>query len=251
MMVSMLSRVMLSKTVEFHLWKTRPDENEDLLLPYVLCGYPLSFLTLLKPGYSSYYPIALTFLLFQKILNKRLFWFPELNSILSSFQYGFCKCRNTFQSIPDLNLRMEGSLKNNASLYTIFVDIREAFTRIWCLYIRSKLFEIGLRGNLPSLLQSFLHDKFITVRIQNIYSIRHLGVAQGEIWSVPFLLIAINDLTDCISFALTRRLFADNFNVFLPPQFLWELLGYFLALLIKPPYGLLPADFASQTRKPL
>ena len=192
-------------------------------------SYPISWklaiiLPILKPSKdqsfsSSYRPIALTSVLgklFQKILNKRLFWFLESNNILSPCQYGFRKGRNTLQAITDLNLQIEKSLQNNTNLYTIFFDLQEAFPRVWRHYICSKLFEIGLRGNLPSLLQSFLHHRSITVRIQNIYSSHHPiqnGVPQGEVWSVPLFLIAINDLTNCVHFPLTRRLFADDFSV--------------------------------------
>ena len=87
---------------------------------------------------------------------------------------------------------------------------------MWRHYICSKLFEIGLHGSLPSLLQSFLYERSITVRIQNIYSSPHLvhnGVPRGEVWSVPLFLIAINDLTNCVTFPLTRRIFADDFSV--------------------------------------
>jgi len=87
---------------------------------------------------------------------------------------------------------------------------------VWLHYNCSKLFEIGLRGNLPSLLQSFFYDRSIRVRIQNIYCSHYFiqnGVPQGEVWSAPFFLIATNDLINCITFPLTRRLFADDFSV--------------------------------------
>jgi len=111
-------------------------------------------------------------------------------------------------------------LKNNQqryiNLHTIFFDLQAAFPRAWRHYICSKLFEIGLRGNLPSLLQSFLYDRSITVRIQNTCSSHHLiqnGVPQGEVWNGHLFLIAINDLINCVTLPLTRRLFADDFSV--------------------------------------
>jgi len=68
--------------------------------------------------------------LFQKILNKRLFWFLESNNILSPFQFGFRKGRNPFQAIKDLDLQIEKSLRNDTNLYTIFFDLQEAFSRV-------------------------------------------------------------------------------------------------------------------------
>jgi len=91
-------------------------------------------------------------------------------------------------AITDLDLQIEESLWNN----TIFFDLQEAFSRVWRYYICSQLFGIGFRGNLPSLLRSFLYDRSITVWFQNIYSSHHLiqqGVPQGKVWSVPLFLI--------------------------------------------------------------
>ena len=191
--------------------------------------YPLPWklaiiLPILKPAKdpslaSSYRPIALTSVLgklFQKILNKRLFWFLESNNLLSPSQYGFRKSRNTLQAISDLNLQIEEALRSNSYLFSIFFDLQEAFPRVWRHYISTKLHDMGLRGNLPKLLQSFLQNRSLTVRIQNQYSSHQPiqnGVPQGEVWSVPLFLIAINELTNCVHFPLTKRLFADDFNI--------------------------------------
>ena len=40
-------------------------------------------------------------------------------------------------------------------------------------------------------------------------------VPQGEVWSVPLFLIAINDIKKCINIPLTQRLFADDYIIFL------------------------------------
>jgi len=86
----------------------------------------------------------------------------------------FRKGRNPLPAITDLDFQIEESLWYNTDPYTIFFDLQEAFPRVWRHYICSKLYEIGLHGNLPALLQSFLYDRSITVRIQNIYSFHQL-----------------------------------------------------------------------------
>ena len=167
----------------------------------------------------SYRPIALSSVLgklFQKILNKRLLWFLESNNLLSPFQYGFRKGRNTAQALLDLQNEINEAFLHKSSLYSIFFDLQEAFPRVWRQHIINKLQEFGLRGNLPRILQSFLIDRKLTVRVQNTLSppanIQN-GVPQGEVLSVILFLIAINDITKNVKFPLTQRLFADDFNI--------------------------------------
>lgn len=192
-------------------------------------AYPLSWKTVvilpfLKPDKdptlpASYRPIALSSVLgklFQKILNKRLLWYLESNNILSPFQYGFRKGRNTIQPLLDLQNEINQSSLPNSSLYSIFFDLQEAYPRVWRHYISIKLFEIGLRGNLPSILHTFLSNRTLKVRVQNITSspiIVENGVPQGEVFSVLLFLLAIDDITKCVNFPLTQRLFADDYNI--------------------------------------
>ena len=117
--------------------------------------------------------------------------------------------QNEFQQINN-------AVNKNSSLYTIFFDLQQAFPRVWRHYICQKLHLSGLRDNLSKLLQSFLHDRSITVRIEDQLSSHQPiqnGVPQGEVWSVPLFLIAIDDICACVSFPLTQRLFADDFSI--------------------------------------
>lgn len=192
-------------------------------------NYPLPWKTviilpILKPSSDphlpgSYRPIALSSVLgklFQKILNKRLLWYLESNNLLSPFQYGFRKGRNSSQALIDLQNEIKEATSANSCLYSVFFDLQEAFPRVWRHYIENKLSEIGLRGNLPSILQSFLHNRSLLVRIQNITSAPHTvenGVPQGEVLSVLLFLLAINDITKCVKPPLTQRLFADDYSI--------------------------------------
>jgi len=54
------------------------------------------------------------------------------------------------------------------------------------------------------------------VRIQDKmsspYEIQN-GVPQGEVFSVPLFLIPINDITECVHFPFSQRLFADDYSI--------------------------------------
>ena len=131
-------------------------------------------------------------------------------------QYGFCKGRNTYHTLADLQTQISNATNSNSCLYSIFFDLQEAFPRVWRHYICNKLHKIGLRGNLPKILQDFLHNRTLMVRIQDKISSPHKiqnGVLQGEMFSVPLFLIVINDITNCVQFPFSQRLFADDYNI--------------------------------------
>ena len=64
----------------------------------------------LDPSLStSYRPIAVTSVLgklFQRILNKGLYWFLESNNLLSFFQYGFHKSVTPPKPLSTVNFRL-------------------------------------------------------------------------------------------------------------------------------------------------
>lgn len=168
---------------------------------------------------SSYRPIALTSVLgktLEKILNKRLIWFLESNDLLSTYQYGFRKGRSTLHAMADLQAQVNEAFLSNSYCYSIFFDIKEAYPRVWRHYICQKLHELGLRGNLPKVIQDFLSNRNLVVRIQDQLSSPltiENGVPQGSVLSVFLFLVAINDITLNTHFPLTQRLFADDYSV--------------------------------------
>jgi len=117
-------------------------------------------------------------------------------------------------------VQIKTAINVNSSLYTIFFDLEQAFPRVWRHYISQKLHKLGLRGNLPNLLQSFRYDRVITVSIEDKVSTHvPIGVPQGEIWSVPHFQLAINDINNrllttsvCPSNLVTHLELQDSFN---------------------------------------
>ena len=129
---------------------------------------------------------------------------------------GFRKGWNTSQALFDLQNEINMPSSAKSCLYSVFFDLQEAFLRVWRHYIVQKLFEPGLRGNLSSLLQSFRNNISLMVKIQNVTSSPltvEIGVPQGEVFSVPLFLITINDISKCVKFPLTQRLFADDYSI--------------------------------------
>ena len=67
----------------------------------------------------------------EKILNKRLIWFLEANEIISNSQYGCRKGRSTSMALIELDALIHTVNSNNSTLYSISLDLENAFPRIW------------------------------------------------------------------------------------------------------------------------
>ena len=137
----------------------------------------------------------------KKSLTKDLLtWFLESNNIHAHSRYGFRKGRNILQALTDL--------QPVPIQYTqiLHFTLSSSISNKLC----EKLHLTGLRGNLTKLLQSFLYKRCMAVGIEDQLishqSIQN-GVSQGEVWSVPLFLIAINDISQCVIFPFPNVFF--------------------------------------------
>jgi len=141
-----------------------------------------------------------------RVGRLKFFWYLESNRLLSTFQHGFRKGRNTTQDLFDLQSQINEIPHSKSCLFFIFFSLQNAFPRVWKHYICSKLHEIGICSFLPNILQGFLIDRTLIIQIQRTYFYRHTiqnGVPQGEVLSALLFLMAINVITECVHFPLT------------------------------------------------
>ena len=98
----------------------------------------------------------------------------------------------------------------------IFVDISEAFDRVWHVGHIYKMKCIGITGMPLKLLQNFLQNRHQGVLPNGQCSLGapvFAGVPQGYVLGPLVFLIYINDLTKDIS--STNKLFADDTSIFI------------------------------------
>ena len=97
----------------------------------------------------------------------------------------------------------------------VFLDISEAFDKVWHEGLVFKLKSDGISGHLLTLIESYLSERMQRVILNgksSKWSRVTAGVPQGSVLGPRFFLVYINDLVDNISADV--RLFADDTSLF-------------------------------------
>ena len=183
-------------------------------------------LPILKPGKDpsqpeSFRPISLTSCLcklFERMVNHRLMWFLEKNNILAPQQSGFRKNKSTMDSLSQLTSYIQQGFQEKKHTSAIFFDMEKAYDTVWRDEILNSLYNMGLRGKLPTFIQNFLSNRVSCVRVGATHSDFYRpdeGLPQGSVLSVTCFAIAINDITKQVSQGVQCTLYVDDFTIFI------------------------------------
>nr|CAD2193606.1 unnamed protein product [Meloidogyne enterolobii]CAD2204952.1 unnamed protein product [Meloidogyne enterolobii] len=109
------------------------------------------------------------------------------------------------------------ALENKNSIDTIYFDLAKAFDTVPHSLLLSKLYKMGIQGNILSWINDYLSNRTFTVRVSNHYSEeKHCtsGVPQGSILGPLLFITFISDLpTYCATPGITLKLFADDLKI--------------------------------------
>lgn len=150
------------------------------------------------------------------MINRRLTWTLEHLSLLNNWQCGFRKKRSTIDHLARLEAEILNAFANKQHAIGIFFDIHKAFDTAWRFYILNQLHQWGYRGNMPILIQEFLKERYFQVAVGNTLSKERTmksGVPQGSILSTNRFLIAVNEITKCLTNNVKGFLFVDDFAI--------------------------------------
>ena len=98
---------------------------------------------------SNYRPITLISCvgkLFTTILNNRIQTYVEDERLLNRCQSGFRKGQSTIDNIFVLHNLIEIVCKSKLSLYCAFIDLKQAFDKVWRIGLWQKLSKYNING---------------------------------------------------------------------------------------------------------
>lgn len=176
-----------------------------------------------KPGKSShlpasYRPISLLPTL-SKVLEKVILWrvtkYLSHDDIIPAFQFGFRAKHSTNHQLLRLSQSIIHGFERKQHTAAVFLDVAQAFDRVWHTGLVLKLHRISLPNYLIQLIQNFLTNRQFTVRIGNIKSeLKPIkaGVPQGSILAPILFNIYCYDIPDVSPSNLA--MYADDTVIF-------------------------------------
>lgn len=176
-----------------------------------------------KPGRdpnseSSLRPISLMSCLckiFHCIINKRLEWYIEKNSLLSGHTTGFRKTWSCLDNLCRLVSKIQLGMQKSQATIGCFIDIENAYNNVDTVYLVLFLDKIGIGSKLCEYLWNFLKDRVLTAEVNDsiIYRRTGRGLAQGDPLSpLLFNIVTLNICKDISNVNVTQ--YADDFVLF-------------------------------------
>ena len=133
--------------------------------------------------------------------NARLYWWLEANQVLNVHQAGFRKGQRTEDLLFRMTQQIIDGFNQKKSTVGIFVDLQQAYDRVWRKGLFIKMQNTGIHGKLYTWIKNFLTDRLIQTKVQNAFSSKRVleeGLPQGSSLSCTLFLIFLNDLPEVL-----------------------------------------------------
>lgn len=202
--------------------------NAVLRVGYYPCQWKVSQIILIpkagkKPEeLNSYRPISLLPVLskaFEKLLLRRLTPILESRKLIPDHQFGFRSAHGTIEQVHRIVKKISLALERKSYLSAAFLDVSQAFDKVWHEGLIYKIKRQLPHSFLP-ILKSYLSDRHFSVKQQDeitgLYSIKS-GVPQGSVLGPTLYLLFTSDLpassyTEIATFADDTAVLALHHN---------------------------------------
>jgi hypothetical protein len=196
--------------------------NATLRLHYVPSYWKAAEVIVIpKPGkpvneVTSYRPISLLPILsklFEKLLFRRLKPILDEKRIIPTHQFGFRSKHSTIDQVHRITSIIEKSLEEKQVCCTTFLDVAQAFDRVWHEGLLHKI-ELLLPSDYSQLLNSYLTDRNFRVKQGEMYSeLKPIkaGVPQGSVLGPVLYLLYRSDIPQPVGTTVAN--FADDTTI--------------------------------------
>ena len=167
----------------------------------------------------SYRPLRLTACaekILKKLLSNRIKKWAKNNNIFNLQQNGFWRNRSTNDNLLKITQSIRQNINKSTISTVVFFDVEKAFDQVRHKGLLTKLYELGFNINLIKWIKSFLQNRGLTVKLNNIFSelLRPIhGVSPGSPLSPILFILYVSDIPQLNHKFTFLSQFADDFAI--------------------------------------